>query len=148
MKRLLLLLMLLAAPVWAVQPDEMLDDPVLEERAREISAGLRCPVCRNESIDDSNAPISRDLRLLVRERLVEGDSDQQVVDFIVARYGEYVLLRPTTGGWNIMLWLAAPVLLILGLLIAFMTVRRRAQARPAEGLSAEERARLDELMKQ
>ena len=148
MKRLLLLLMLLAAPVWAVQPDEMLDDPVLEERAREISAGLRCPVCRNESIDDSNAPISRDLRLLVRERLVEGDSDQQVVDFIVARYGEYVLLRPTSGGWNIMLWLAAPVLLILGLLIAFMTVRRRAQARPAEGLSAEERARLDELMKQ
>ena len=148
MKKLLLLLMLLAAPVWAVQPDEVLDDPVLEERAREISAGLRCPVCRNESIDDSNAPISRELRLMVRERLVAGDTDQEVVDFVVARYGEFVLLRPDTRGWNIVLWLAAPALLILGLLIAFVNVRRRAAARPAEGLSAEEQARLDELLKE
>ena len=148
MKKLLLLLMLLAAPVWAVQPDEVLDDPVLEERAREISAGLRCPVCRNESIDDSNAPISRELRLMVRERLVAGDTDQEVVDFVVSRYGEFVLLRPDTRGWNIVLWLAAPALLILGLLIAFVNVRRRAAARPAEGLSAEEQARLDELLKE
>jgi cytochrome c-type biogenesis protein CcmH len=148
MKKLFLLLMLLAAPVWAVQPDEVLDDPVLEERAREISSGLRCPVCRNESIDDSSAPISRDLRLMVRERLVAGDTDQEVVDFVVARYGEYVLLRPDTRGWNILLWLAAPALLIIGLLIAFVNVRRRAAARPAEGLSAEEQARLDELLKE
>lgn len=148
MKRLLLLLMLLAAPVWAVQPDEVLDDPVLEERAREISAGLRCPVCRNESIDDSNAPISRELRLMVRERLVEGDTDQEVVDFVVARYGEYVLLRPDTRGWNIVLWLSAPILLILGLAIALVTVRRRGAARPPDGLSAEEQARLDELLKE
>ena len=148
MKKLLLLLLLLAAPAFAVQPDEVLDDPVLEERARDISAGLRCPVCRNESIDDSNAPISRELRLMVRERLVEGDTDQEVVDFVVARYGEYVLLRPDTRGWNMLLWLSAPILLILGLVIALVTVRRRNAARPAEVLSAEEQARLDELLKE
>ncbi|MBM1219248.1 cytochrome c-type biogenesis protein CcmH [Ponticoccus sp. SC2-23] len=148
MKKLLLLLLLLAAPAFAVQPDEVLDDPVLEERARDISAGLRCPVCRNESIDDSNAPISRELRLMVRERLVEGDTDQEVVDFVVARYGEYVLLRPDTRGWNMLLWLSAPILLILGLAIALVTVRRRNAARPAEMLSAEEQARLDELLKE
>jgi len=148
MKRLLLLLMLLAAPVWAVQPDEVLDDPVLEERARDISAGLRCPVCRNESIDDSSAPISRELRLMVRERLVEGDTDEEVIDFVVARYGEFVLLRPDTSGWNVLLWLSAPILLIAGLAIALVTVRRRGVARPAEGLSADEQTRLDELLKE
>lgn len=146
MRRLLMILLLLAAPVWAVQPDEMLDDPVLEERAREISAGLRCPVCRNESIDDSSAPISRDLRLMVRERLVAGDSDVEVVDFVVARYGEFVLLRPDTRGWNMLLWLSAPILLIAGLAIAFVAVRRRGAAAPEAELNPDERARLDQLL--
>lgn len=141
-----MILLLLAAPVWAVQPDEMLDDPVLEERAREISAGLRCPVCRNESIDDSSAPISRDLRLMVRERLVAGDSDVEVVDFVVARYGEFVLLRPDTRGWNMLLWLSAPILLIAGLAIAFVAVRRRGAAAPEAELNPDERARLDQLL--
>ncbi|MCR9115116.1 MAG: cytochrome c-type biogenesis protein CcmH, partial [Rhodobacteraceae bacterium] len=94
MKRLILLLCLLTSPAWAVQPDEILDDPALEERARDISAGLRCLVCRNESIDESNAELARDLRLLVRERLVEGDSNDEVVQYVVDRYGEYVLLKP------------------------------------------------------
>ena len=89
-----MILCLVASPALAVQPDEILDDPALEERARDISAGLRCLVCRNESIDESNADLARDMRLLVRERLVAGDSDAEVVDFIVDRYGEYVLLKP------------------------------------------------------
>jgi len=108
MKRLILVLCLLPAPVMAVQPDEMLDDPKLEERAREISGGLRCLVCRNESIDDSNADLARDMRLLVRERLLAGDSNEEVVQYIVDRYGEYVLLNPTTTGSNLVLWLAGP----------------------------------------
>ena len=94
MKRLLMLLIFCASPLWAVQPDEILDDPALEARARALSQGLRCLVCRNESIDESNASLARDLRLLVRERLVAGDSDEEAVNFIVDRYGEYVLLNP------------------------------------------------------
>ena len=104
MKRLVLLLCLLVAPSWAVQPDEILDDPALEERARALSEDLRCLVCRNESIDESNAPLARDLRLLVRERLVAGDSDAEVMAFVVARYGEYVLLTPKATGTNLILW--------------------------------------------
>ncbi|NCW68524.1 MAG: cytochrome c-type biogenesis protein CcmH, partial [Marivivens sp.] len=101
MKRLLLAALLtLSTPVMAVQPDEVLDDQVLETRARDISKGLRCPVCQNENIDDSNSAISRELRLLVRDRLIEGDTNEEVVDFIVARYGEYVLLEPTKDGFN------------------------------------------------
>lgn len=149
-RRLTLILALLAAPVWAVQPDEVLDDPALEERARDISAGLRCLVCRNESIDDSNAELARDLRLLVRTRLVAGDSDAEVVDFIVDRYGEYVLLQPRATGSALMLWLAGPVMLLLGAGIAFSYVRRRRDA-PAEGsdtLSSGEAARLNEIMKE
>lgn len=146
MKRLLLLLLLLATPLWAVQPDEMLDDPALEQRAREISAGLRCPVCRNESIDDSSAPISRELRLLVRERLLEGDSNAEVVDYIVARYGEFVLLRPDTRGWNMLLWLSAPILFLVGGIIAVVAVRRRGSAPPPDDLDADERARLAQLL--
>ena len=111
MRRLILALCIMAAPVWAVQPDEILDNPALEARARDISAGLRCLVCRNESIDESNAELARDLRLLVRERLVAGDSNEEVVDYIVDRYGEYVLLNPTTGGANLLLWLAGPLML-------------------------------------
>lgn len=149
MKRLVLILMLLASPLWAVQPDEILDDPVLEERAREISSGLRCLVCRNESIDDSNADLARDLRLLVRERLVAGDSDEEVIDFVVDRYGEYVLLNPVASGSNLVLWLAGPVMLLLGGMLAAVYIRGRASAKPEgeAGLSAAEEARLREIMK-
>jgi cytochrome c-type biogenesis protein CcmH len=139
-----------ALPVAAVQPDEILNDPVLEDRARTISAGLRCVVCRNESIDESNAELARDLRLLVRERLVEGDSDDQVMSFIVDRYGEYILLRPTLQGANIVLWVTPLVLLVLGGGLAFGYIRRRSGATtPTEvALSPEEQARLDALIKE
>jgi cytochrome c-type biogenesis protein CcmH len=150
MKRLIVLLCLIAAPLWAVQPDEILDDPVLEARARDISQGLRCLVCRNENIDDSSADLARDLRLLVRERLLAGDDDRQVVDFIVARYGEYVLLKPQTNGSNLLLWAAGPLMLILGVWGALVYVRRREKAETGDetGLSDEEKARLAEIMKE
>ena len=130
MKHLFLSLALcvLAAPLWALQPDEILDDPKLEERARDISSGLRCLVCRNESIDDSNAGLARDLRLLVRERLVAGDSDDEVVQFVVDRYGEYVLLNPRVTGSNIVLWLAGPAMLLIGAGIGWAYLRRRDRA--------------------
>ncbi|WP_336097410.1 cytochrome c-type biogenesis protein [Roseovarius sp. CH_XMU1461] len=149
MKRLVLILMLMAAPLWAVEPDEVLDDPALETRAREISSGLRCLVCRNESIDESNASLARDLRLLVRERLVAGDSDGEVVDFIVDRYGEYVLLEPRKDGANLLLWWAGPGMLILAALVAALYVRgQRVQpGSEPEALSADEARRLDEVMK-
>ena len=141
-------LLLAAGPLWAVQPDEVLDDPVLEERAREISAGLRCPVCQNESIDESHADIARDLRLLVRERLVEGDSDAEVVDYIVARYGEYVLLSPNFDGANRVLWILPLILLVAGVGLSAVYIRGRSTAAaPGEaGLSAEEQARLDAIL--
>ncbi|MCA1334670.1 cytochrome c-type biogenesis protein [Pseudooceanicola marinus] len=147
---LCLSLLALALPAQAVQPDEILEDPALEERARDISTGLRCLVCRNENIDDSNADLARDLRLLVRERLVAGDSDEEVVDFIVARYGEYVLLQPRAGGSNLVLWLAGPAMLLLGGGIGLGYIRRRGRARAAgeaDTLSAEEEARLKEILK-
>lgn len=137
------------APVWALQPDEVLEDPVLESRAREISAEVRCLVCQNESIDDSNAELARDLRILVRERLVEGDTDAEVKSFLVARYGEFVLLRPSLTGANWLLWLGGPVLLVLG---AFASVRYIRRSRPeaaarAAPLSEAERARLQALLR-
>ena len=144
MKSLLLLLLLAASPLWAVQPSEMLADPVLEARAREISEGLRCPVCQNESIDESNAPISHELRVLLRERLVAGDSNQQVVDYLVARFGEFILLAPDTRGANLILWAAAPVLLALALLVGWLTIRRRTSQEVA--LSDAEREELDRIL--
>ncbi|PYC49394.1 cytochrome C biogenesis protein CcdA [Litorivita pollutaquae] len=141
--------LLAMAPVaQAVQPDEILSDPALEARAREISKGLRCLVCRNESIDDSNAELARDLRLLVRERLVAGDSNAEAVDFIVGRYGEYVLLNPTATGSNWLLWQAGPLMLLLALGMGGFYLRARARAPESEtaGLSAEEDARLREIM--
>lgn len=146
---LALCLMLVAAPAAAVQPDEVLDDPALEARAREISGGLRCLVCRNESIDESNAELARDLRLLVRERLVAGDSDAEVVDFVVDRYGEYVLLRPTATGVNLILWVAGPLMLLGALGVAAAYVRRRRAAPDAApaALSEAEKARLDEILR-
>ncbi|MFU8776909.1 MAG: cytochrome c-type biogenesis protein CcmH [Roseovarius sp.] len=149
MKRLILALCVIAAPVLAVQPDEILDDPALEARARDISSGLRCLVCRNESIDDSNAELARDLRLLVRERLVAGDSNEEAVDFIVARYGEYVLLKPRTGGANILLWWAGPLMLGAGILIGAVYLRGRARTPETEvaRLSEAEERRLREILK-
>ena len=143
--RALLAALLLAAPAWAVQPDEVLDDPALERRARDLSAGLRCLVCRNESIDESNAGLARDMRLLVRERLVAGDSDADVIAYLVDRFGEYVLLEPTRDGANLILWGAPLALLLLGGAGAAAYVLRRPAAEDA-GLSAEEEARLAALM--
>ena len=129
MKRLALILMLWAAPLLAVEPDEVLSDPALEARARDLSQGLRCLVCRNESIDESNASLARDLRLLLRERLVAGDSDQEAVDFIVARYGEYVLLKPSNTGANRLLWAAGPLMLLLVAALGMRYLRERDRAR-------------------
>jgi cytochrome c-type biogenesis protein CcmH len=138
-----------AGPAAAVQPDEILPDPALEARAREISAGLRCLVCRNESIDESNADLARDLRLLVRERLLAGDSDAEVVAFVVDRYGEYVLLRPTARGANLLLWIAGPAMLAAALAAATLYVRRRRAAPEPEAapLSEAEKARLEEILR-
>tara|TARA_R110002049_G_scaffold23545_3_gene83350 strand:+ start:71219 stop:71671 length:453 start_codon:yes stop_codon:yes gene_type:complete len=148
MKRLVLMLMLLAAPLMAVEPDEVLDNPVLEARARELSQGLRCLVCRNENIDESNASLARDLRLLLRERLVEGDSDAEAVDFIVARYGEYVLLNPPVTGANWLLWAAGPLMLLLagGLGGFYLRGRARGQNAAEIPLSPEEEARLRDIL--
>ena len=137
-----------AIPAYAVQPDEVLDDPDLEARARELSRGLRCMVCRNESIDESNAELARDMRLLVRERLVAGDSDQEVVEFIVDRYGEYALLKPTTGGANWLLWAAGPLMMLLALGVGFSYLRTRQSATetgPGQ-LSDEEKAKISKIL--
>ncbi|MFN3823559.1 MAG: cytochrome c-type biogenesis protein CcmH [Pseudorhodobacter sp.] len=144
----LIALLLLSMPALAVQPDEILDDPALEARARAISRDLRCLVCRNENIDDSNAELARDLRILVRERLVEGDSDRAVVDFVVDRYGEYVLLNPRREGVNLVLWLAGPAMLLLGGGVAFAYIRRRRSPATAsdDPLSADEAKRLREIL--
>ncbi|MEM7497002.1 MAG: cytochrome c-type biogenesis protein [Pseudomonadota bacterium] len=122
----------LPLPGAAVQPDEMLEDPALEARAREISKDVRCLVCRNESIDDSNAELARDLRLVVRERVMAGDSNAEVKDFLVARFGEFVLLTPRFTAANAFLWLAGPVLLLLGGGVAWLWLRRQGgHLRPA-----------------
>lgn len=148
MKRFALILMLMATPLMAVEPDEVLSDPVLESRALELSKGLRCPVCQSESIDESNAPISKDLRLLVRERLVAGDSDQAALDYIVARYGEFVLLKPTFGGANWILWAAGPLMLLLAGAVGVIYVRGRSTAKAPQDdvLSAEEAAALKDIL--
>jgi cytochrome c-type biogenesis protein CcmH len=136
--------LVLGGPVFAVQPDEMLKDPALEKRAREISAGLRCLVCQNQSIDDSDAQLAKDLRLLVRERLVAGDTNQEVENFLVQRYGEFVLLKPTFGRHTLLLWLTPALVLILGGIGAYAAMRRR--PRPAAALDAEEQKALDDLL--
>ncbi len=146
MRALILCLLLAASPALAVQPDEVLSDPALEARARQISHDLRCPVCQGETIDDSNAPISRDLRLLVRERLVAGDSDAEVVDYIVARYGEFVLFNPRASGSGLLLWLAGPAMLLVGGALAFSLTRRKPKLE--DDLSEDEQARIAELMKE
>ncbi|MFO7771493.1 MAG: cytochrome c-type biogenesis protein [Roseovarius gahaiensis] len=144
-----LALCLMASPLLALEPDEVLDDPKLEERARDISAGLRCLVCRNESIDESNADLARDMRLLVRERLIAGDSNDEVVQFIVDRYGEYVLLNPRVTGSNLVLWLAGPGMLLIGAGIGWAYLRRRGRAEDdqIDPLDEDEAERLREIMK-
>jgi len=144
---LILLLLTLSVPAVAVQPDEVLQNPVLEERARALSRELRCMVCQNQSIDDSDAPLARDLRILVRERLTAGDSDKQVLDFLVARYGQFVLLRPRFEWETALLWLTPLVVLILGAIGIVSFVRRRSlpsanAAIAVEPLTAEEEAKL------
>ena len=128
----------------AVQPDEVLKDPALEARARDISSGLRCLVCQNQSIDDSDAPLARDLRLIVRERLTAGDDDRQVQAYVVGRYGEYVLLRPVFALHTLLLWLTPVAVIGLGLFGLWRLARRR-PATAAAGLSAEERAEIAAL---
>lgn len=144
MRRWLLLLALVATPVWAVLPDEMLADPALEARARSISEELRCVVCQNQSIDDSDAPLARDLRIIVREQLQTGKSDAQVRDYVVARYGNFVLLKPPVEPATWALWAGPFALLLLGGLGLWLWSRR---ARPAEvlPLSTEEAAALQRL---
>ena len=144
----LLIAVPVAAPVHAVQPDEILADPVLEARARAISKEVRCLVCRNESIDDSNAKLARDLRLLVRERLVAGDSDAEVLDYLVERYGEFVLLKPQFSAANAALWLAGPIAFLIGLLViaAYLRTRRPNAAANAAPLSDDEKRRLEDIL--
>jgi cytochrome c-type biogenesis protein CcmH len=147
-----LLLALLAAPAaYAVQPDEVMADPAKEARARELSRELRCMVCQNQSIDDSDAPLARDLRLLVRERIAGGDSDNQVIDFLVARYGEFVLLKPRLTPHTLLLWLLPPFALAGGALALWFYSRRRSNnpgspTDPAPHLTEEEEARLERLL--
>ncbi len=143
----LVLGLLVPAGAAAVLPDEVLDDPVLEGRARELSRVIRCLVCQNESIDTSNADLARELRILVRERLTAGDSDAAVLDFLVARYGDFVLLRPRMTPANYLLWFGPAALLLFGLAGVVLYFRRR---RPSadDGLSAEEEARIARLIEQ
>jgi cytochrome c-type biogenesis protein CcmH len=135
----------------AVQPDEIMADPVKESRARDLSRELRCMVCQNQSIDDSEAPLARDLRLLVRERIAAGESDAQVIDFLVARYGEFVLLKPRLEPHTLLLWLLPPLALAGGGLALWVHSRRRAKSATTEDLSAskltaDEEARLQRLI--
>lgn len=150
-RRCCFLIMLLAGAsgaALAVQPDEILKDAALEHRARDISAGLRCLVCQNQSIDDSDAPLAKDLRLLVRERLTEGDTDEQVVDYVVARYGAFVLLKPPFNTTTLLLWISPLVVLLFGMWLGHKTLRSRRAAEVSEApLSADETARLEALLK-
>ena len=141
-------LCLLAMPALAVQPDEILKDPALESRARALSQELRCMVCQNQSIDDSDAPLAKDLRVLVRERLTAGDSDRQVIDFLVARYGEFVLLRPRLTAHTVLLWTAPFAAIVAGAIGLFMFLRRRRsdETPGAATLSAEEQQRVADLL--
>jgi cytochrome c-type biogenesis protein CcmH len=147
----LLMAALAASAAHAVQPDEIMSDPAKESRARDLSRELRCMVCQNQSIDDSEAPLARDLRLLVRERIAAGDSDAQVIDFLVARYGEFVLLKPRLNPHTWLLWLLPPLALVGGGLALWIHGRRRSVSMAADDpsrfqLTAEEEARLERLI--
>jgi cytochrome c-type biogenesis protein CcmH len=147
-RRLLLafVFMIAAAPAFAVNPEEVLADPALEARARTLSGELRCMVCQNQSIDDSNAELAKDLRLLVRERITDGDSDEQVLNYIVSRYGEFVLLKPRFSTKTALLWGAPLLLAVAGGISLAVFARRRAGKPTGSSLTAEEQARLSELL--
>jgi cytochrome c-type biogenesis protein CcmH len=142
----LLLILLASLPANAVEPDEVLQDPALEGRARQISEGLRCLVCQNQSIDDSEAPLAKDLRLLVRERLKAGDTDQQIEDFVVRRYGEFVLLKPILAPHTYILWFATPALFLAALLLILFNYRRRLTDPRPPKLNKAEQQRLKRLL--
>lgn len=151
MRKLALIVMLLALmtpqALRAVTPDEILKDSTLEARARNLSRELRCMVCQNQSIDDSDAPLAKDLRVLVRERLSNGDSDRQVLDFLVSRYGEFVLLKPPFELHTLLLWAVSPAVLLIGIIALFvMARRRRAVIPPAPPLSEAEQRKLSSLV--
>jgi cytochrome c-type biogenesis protein CcmH len=138
---------LTAFPAFAVNPDEVLSDPALEARARALSSQLRCMVCQNQSIDDSNAELARDLRLLVRERLTNGDSDEAVIDYVVSRYGEFVLLNPRLRGETLLLWGAPIVLFLAGAAAMVLFVRKRGGKPTGTPLSDAEKAELDRALR-
>ncbi len=147
---LFVLILLLATPGWAVEPDEILPDAELEKRARDISQNLRCLVCQNESIDESMASLARDLRLLVRERLKQGETDQEVVAFVVDRYGEFVLLRPQANGINLILWALAPMALLFSMAFSGAYIRNKNRAtklKKTPPLSNEEKDKLNRILK-
>ena len=147
---LFVLILLLATPGWAVEPDEILPDAELEKRARDISQNLRCLVCQNESIDESTASLARDLRLLVRERLKQGETDQEVVAFVVDRYGEFVLLRPQANGSNLILWALAPMALLFSMAFSGAYIRNKNRAtklKKTPPLSNEEKDKLNLILK-
>lgn len=149
MRRLFIALFLFlnALPAFAVNPDEVLSNPVLEQRARNLSAQLRCMVCQNQSIDDSNAELARDLRVLVRERLSNGDTDNQVIDYVVSRYGEFVLLKPRFSTKTMILWATPILLLLIGAIAIFVFVRTRPSQRTVAVLTPEEQSKLEEFLK-
>jgi len=144
----ILFVVLTAVAAHAVQPDEIMPDPVKEARARDLSRELRCMVCQNQSIDDSEAPLARDLRLLVRERIAAGDSNAQVIDFLVTRYGEFVLLKPRFNPHTLLLWLLPPLALAGGAVVIWLNGRRRSKATvlAEQDLSTGEKARLSALI--
>jgi len=144
----LVALLLVASPSVAVEPSEMLADLALEARAREIGQALRCVVCQNQSIDDSSAEVARDMRRAVRERLTAGDSNEQVYTFMVARYGDYVLLKPPFKARTLVLWLGAPALLVLAAVALWLAARRRRAPQPPQPLSDEERRRLAAILRE
>ncbi len=143
---LLLMLLFSTLPAFAFNPDEVLSDPALEARARNLTVQLRCMVCQNQSIDDSNAELARDLRVLVRERLTQGDSDEAVLDYVVSRYGEFVLLKPRLSARTVLLWGAPIGLILVGIVAVFIFTRRRAALPEGQKLTADEEKRIQELL--
>ena len=149
MRALALAFLMICFPLvsYSVEPNEVLDDPILEERARNISKNLRCLVCQNESIDDSNASLAKDLRILVRERLVAGDNNDEVLKFIVDRYGEFALLKPRSDGSNLILWLSGPLMLLIALIISFSFIKSNynSKRRSSTVLSDHEKSELKKI---
>ncbi|NTJ41728.1 cytochrome c-type biogenesis protein CcmH [Agrobacterium larrymoorei] len=143
---LLLMLLFSTLPAFAFNPDEVLSDPALEARARNLTVQLRCMVCQNQSIDDSNAELARDLRVLVRERLTQGDSNEAVLDYVVSRYGEFVLLKPRLSARTVLLWGAPIGLILVGIFAVFIFTRRRAALPEGQKLTVDEERRIQELL--